>query len=148
MKRKVFFYSLIFAAMTNLNAQDLQKQIAGLVTECINALGKPVPDGYTRIDRRMYKKDIEYTTIVLIVENGKVHISSLGCYFSTTNTAAERTAIYYSTIENIGVFHDSSYDGDIYKINNTYALIVKPTKREDGFIATAAFFSQDISNLY
>jgi hypothetical protein len=84
----------------------------------------------------------------VVVENGAVSVSVIGTIFVTNHEAAAFNAVFYEHFETTGwEYYDTNGEGeDMYVKDGVYACIAIPSKRDDGYIATAIAFSRTIAN--
>jgi hypothetical protein len=131
---------------SNLFSQEtLEDFIQYYINTSISTLGNSVPSGFQRLDRTTYKNEMD---IVVFTENNIVIASAFGSTFPTNNEAAEYNGVFYTFFEDNWTFFRSTNKGDdIYIKNNVYAIIYRPTKRDDGLIVAMIGFSKDINNL-
>jgi cobyric acid synthase len=97
-------------------------------------LGKPVSDGFQRMNRTVFRND----------EDNVVFLSGVGSAFDTTNEAHDFNSLFYNYFEdNNWVYYDEINQGDIYAKNKIYACITYPSRRDDGLIAGMVLFSSN-----
>ncbi|GHV83918.1 hypothetical protein AGMMS50212_12580 [Spirochaetia bacterium] len=115
----------------------------------LEVLGKPLPKDFIRLDRTLFiKKDKSGLDVLVTIKDGVVIHSVLGAAFSSTDEAVVWAAPFYIVFEGIGTYYGQSKSGgDIYKINNAFALIDWLRLRADGLIARAVMFSLDLEYL-
>jgi len=108
---------------------------------CMSYLGKPVPRGFSRIDRTTYVNDD--SNIILNVENGIVITSMIGITFEFTHEASRWLAEYYNYFENDDwEFVESYPDSDLYIKDEDAAMCIKPYRREDGLIVAMVLLTK------
>jgi hypothetical protein len=143
MKKTAAVLACMLLAAHGFAQEDYSRQIS----ECVAALGKAVPDGYTRTDRTHYKK-IGENVFLTIGEDKKVVGSGFGAAFDRTNKAVEWNGQLYTLFEKENwQYYDTKEYGDIYKKGDIYAVITESSKRDDGLIATHIAFTRDPSAL-
>ena len=149
MKKNIIIFGLLLISVS-LYAQS---KMVKYIDECINLIGKSVPRDYIRGNRTIYYKtyEIDYITIVLVVNNGIVNISSLGASFDTTHEAAIWLSQFYDIFESKDWQYDnynSNMTGlDVYKKGGIYICIDAGSRREDGMIVNTIYFVKNINDL-
>jgi len=142
MKKKICFFILLVFMSSVVFAQD--NSISDTVNRCIAMLGKPVPNGFTRVNRTKFIND---EGIGLDVENGIVTTVTLWNVLETFNDAYKINGKVYDYFENSRnnwkLFY-SSEDGDSYSRNGIVATIAKPSRRDDGKIFIAIVFGKGL----
>jgi len=106
-------------------------------------LGRPVPNGFWRIDRTKFTND---EGIGLDVENEIVTTVILWNVFETFNDAHKLNGKLYDYFENPRNKWNLVYstdEGNSYFRNGIYVTITKPSRRDDGKIFTASLFYRD-----
>ena len=141
----IFLTFNAYSQHSNKDFDSIDAFINYYVNSYIYVLGKKVPEDYIRLDRTTYKNNEE---IFLTIDNNLVIISAIGSSFRTTNAALEFNGHFYNFFEeNLG-FQKTLYNkSDIYEKNGFYAMILRPTKRDDGLIVAMIAFSNDINKL-
>jgi hypothetical protein len=116
-----------------------------IVSECTRVLGQSVPYDYSRLDRTTFERRTDNVRFWLYVDGGIVRVSSCVIEFSTTNEARQWTSQYYDSLEaNNWQFVRENSDGDIYRKNSVYALIMKLQRNSNGFIGSAIMFTNNV----
>ena len=141
MKKILLFLIVFYVFIGQASAQN--DFFSSSVNRCIAMLGKPVPNGFWRLNRTMFTNEED---IILHIENGIVDTVSIWTVFDTFNEAHEANGIFYNYFENSRnnwKFYQSTDEGDYYLRNNIFAFIVKPSKRDDGKIFIAFNLSRN-----
>jgi hypothetical protein len=129
-------------------AQDPQNVIGNLVNKLTSFLGKPVPSGFTRIERETYENEDMGTA--LFTENNIVAMSAFVTSFPTFDEAVEVNGRYYIFFErNWSYIRTAENRSDIYSKNGVYARISGiPRKMDDGLFSIGILFSRNINRLF
>jgi len=153
MKKNIIIVGLLLISVSLYAQSNAQSKMVKYIDECINLIGKTVPRDYIRSNRTIYKKDYEadYITIVLVVNNGIVNISSLGAPFYTTHEATRWLSQFYDIFEGKDWQYDNSNSNmtglDVYKKDGIYICIDLGKLREDGMIVNGIYFVKNINDL-
>jgi hypothetical protein len=150
--KKLSMLCLLLVLVQRVYALDVkvaEKWVPGWVAESVSLLGKPVPDGFTRLGRNGYRSNVDLS-IVVVVKDSYVVLVGYGEAFPTTHEAAEFLGLFYTFFEdNKDWNYHGEFLGDTYYNNDigVYAVFVK-SKRDDGLIVAAVRFAKDIRLLY
>jgi len=133
MKRLFFLLLFIFVSVF-VFAQSF-------ISHYISYLGKPVPNGFSRISETTYTSN----DIILNAENGTVISSGWAEEYSSISEAD----LYYVGYCNI--FTNSNWTSfqsdlycDVYKYSDIYVVCCKPQLRIDGvFVITLSFYLEE-----
>jgi hypothetical protein len=145
MKRKLFFMLLImiFGSVFAFG----QNTVAESVEECVNAIGKPLPSGYTRVHRMRYEKENKNAAITIEIENGIVAVAIIENVFQTAKEADIWLLSYYEYMEQNNNWQYSPSlprRGDNYFTSKTTACFYQPSRNLDGFITASIRFEENL----
>ena len=94
-----------------------------------------------RVNRNTYKLEDNF---IVILENGIINLIIIGESFNRTNEAFDFLSVFYNYFENNKweYIESSHRNEEIFFKNGIYAIILQPSKRDDGLIAAAIFLSK------
>jgi hypothetical protein len=130
--------------LIGISAAAFSQNVSDIVSECTRVLGQSVPYGYSRLDRTTYERwsNNDNVRFFLVVDGGIVSQSFCVIRFSTINEARQYTSQFYDFLEaNNWQFVEEDSDGDIYRKNSVYALIMKPQRNSNGVINSGITFN-------